>query len=226
MAINAESMAAIAKSFQPKANKCIKHTVPASQTVPRSARVLALISFEDALRLNDTVESVPRAIGHRRRIIRKKSSLSQVLTAVPNPTPHAAPAPIDPFADSALCKNITKTHQILTFFVSEGLVSRSSIDLFKCGRSGVDSAASAIDQQVTALMGELGSNLPHAASQEDLAFLQNVASAVRYGDEVARRDFGVVLELATKTLDRVEEKAVGGALRVWVLKEFLLHGRE
>jgi len=75
-------------------------------------------------------------------------------------------------------------------------------------------------------MGELGSNLPHAASQEDLAFLQNVASAVRYGDEVARRDFGVVLELATKTLDRVEEKAVGGALRVWVLKEFLLHGRE
>lgn len=49
---------------------------------------------------------------------------------------------------------------------------------------------------------------------------------MRYGDEFAKRDFKIVLELAIKMLDRVDEKKIEGDLSAWVLREFLFYGRE
>ena len=104
-------------------------------------------------------------------------------------------------------------------------MSRPFLDLAKLDEVDVESAAGAIELQLAAL-GRLGSSLPHTVPWETLVLLQNYALRVRYGDALAGRDLRIVLQLTFMELQGVDEEEVEKVLRIWVLREFLFHGRE
>lgn len=143
-----------------------KYTTQLDQRALRSRRVAILLSLEDALRLTDNVDRVPKSIVPRRPTIVKRSSLSKVVTAISSSN---TTKPSDSFTNSLLARNVRNAYQLLTFCIRKGLVSRPSLDLAKLDEVDVESAAGANELQLAAL-GRLGSSLPHAVHRKRWCF--------------------------------------------------------